>query len=125
MVLGGYSHESVNLDVTTLLRSIANGFHDVPVADALQEVGTYTTPWGESADMILARRRVAVHLVGHPDHGDDGDHDTDDRRQGRAGRQRHLDRRARTRSPSPSCSTGAIAPPDDWWRLTHPFELGG
>ena len=53
VVLGGYSHESVNLDVVTMLQSIANGFHDVPLGTAGQTVGTYTTPWGESADMVL------------------------------------------------------------------------
>lgn len=53
VVLGGFSHESVNLDVTALLSSIAVGFHDVPVVTDGQVIGEYTTAWGESAQMVV------------------------------------------------------------------------
>ena len=93
VVLGGFSHESVNLDVTTLLqehrqrlprragrRGAPGGRH---LHDAVGRVG----PHG------ARQQRLGVHLVGHPDHRHDGDDDADDRREGRQGRQRHLDRR--------------------------------
>ncbi|HXR43931.1 MAG TPA: D-alanyl-D-alanine carboxypeptidase, partial [Pseudolysinimonas sp.] len=53
VVLGGSSHDSVDGHVISLLASIKAGFHSVPLGTAGQTVGTYSTPWGESAQMVL------------------------------------------------------------------------
>ena len=54
VVLGGGTRDSVNGDVTRLIDSLKAGFHQVPVAEDGQKVGTYSTPWGASATMVLA-----------------------------------------------------------------------
>jgi D-alanyl-D-alanine carboxypeptidase (penicillin-binding protein 5/6) len=124
VVLGGYSHESVNLDVVTLLRSIANGFHEVTVAVALQEVGTYTTAWGESAQMILP---ASATLYTWSDTPITATMEITTLTTGAKGDE--VGSVTWTAGPDtvtlPVVLDSAIAPPDDWWRLTHPFELGG
>src|SRR3546814_15283635 len=54
VMLGGGSRESVNAGVLALLESIRTGFHEVPVATAGQEVGSYSTPWGATAGQVIA-----------------------------------------------------------------------
>ncbi len=123
VVLGGYSHESVNLDVTALLRSIANGFHDVPVGAMGDVVGSYTTAWGDSAQMVLGENAslftwsdtpiTATMRTATLSTGADGE---------------QVGTVTWTAGPNtataPVVLKGTIEPPTDWWRLTHPFELG-
>lgn len=124
VVLGGYSHESVNLDVTAMLRSIANGFHDVPLAERGQVVGTYTTPWGESAQMVLTQ---SASIFTWSDTPITATMETTTLTTGAKGENVG----AVTWTAGPETVTvpieldRAIAPPDDWWKLTHPFDLGG
>ncbi len=124
VVLGGYSHESVNLDVTTLLRSIANGFHDVPVGVRGDVVGTYTTAWEDSAQLVLGQNAslftwsdtpiTATMEISTITTGSDGD---------------KVGSVTWTAGPNtvtvPVVLQGSIKPPTDWWKLTHPIELGG
>lgn len=44
VMLGGFSHDTVNAAVLALLTSIRAGFHVVPLATAEQRIGTYSTP---------------------------------------------------------------------------------
>jgi len=124
VVLGAYSHDSVNADVRVLLDSIAAGFHDVPVAEQGQAVGTYTTPWGDSARVVLGASASVFTWSDTPitatmqtiplTTGTDGD---------------VVGSVTWTAGPNtattPLVLEGAIAPPTAWWRLTHPFDLGG
>lgn len=123
VIVGGGSHESVNANVLGLIDSIRDGFHDVPVASAGRVVGSVTSPWGETADLIIAADRsvftwsdtaIDVTLdVSPPEAYADGD---------RVG--------TVTWTAGPNSVTapieveGEIAPPTEWWRLTHPGELG-
>jgi D-alanyl-D-alanine carboxypeptidase (penicillin-binding protein 5/6) len=121
--LGGYSRQSVDLDVTALLTSIAEGFHDVPLAEGGDEVGTYSTPWGESARMVLKTNASVFTWSDTPitvtmetttlTTGADGE---------------EVGSVTWTAGPNtvtvPVVLDGTIEPPDAWWRLTHPFELG-
>jgi D-alanyl-D-alanine carboxypeptidase (penicillin-binding protein 5/6) len=123
VVLGGFSHESVNLDVQALLASIVAGFHVVPLAEAGQDVGTYTTKWGDSAEMVLgeggsiftwsdtpitATMQTTTLTTGH-----NGD---------KVG---SVTWTAGSNTVTvPVVLKGTIKPPTAWWRLTHPAELG-
>jgi len=123
VVLGGYSHDSVNLDVLDILESISEGFHPVQVATKGHVVGTYTTPWGESAQMVLADDASMTTWSDTPitetietttlTTGDKGE---------------NIGTVTFTAGPDsvevPVELDDDISPPDDWWRLTHPFELG-
>jgi D-alanyl-D-alanine carboxypeptidase (penicillin-binding protein 5/6) len=124
VVLGGYSHESVNLDVVTLLKSIANGFHDVHLGTGGQTVGRYTTPWGESADMVLGE---SASIYTWSDTPVTATMETTTLTTGAQGEQ--VGSVTWTAGPNtvtvPVVLDRTIAPPDDWWKLTHPFELGG
>ena len=124
LALGGQSRDSVNRGVLTLLDSIRAGFHRVPLATRGQDVGTYTTPWGASARMVVGEGAtiftwsdtpisVAMETT-TPTTYVDGE---------QVG--------SITWSAGPDSVTagveieGAIEPPTAWWRLTHPTELGG
>jgi D-alanyl-D-alanine carboxypeptidase (penicillin-binding protein 5/6) len=123
VVLGGFSHESVNLDVTALLSSIAVGFHDVPVATDGQVLGTYTTPWGDSARMVV---KGDASIFTWSDTPIAAELETETVTTGRTGDE--VGMLTFTAGPQtvsvPVVLDGSISPPDQWWRLTHPFELG-
>jgi D-alanyl-D-alanine carboxypeptidase (penicillin-binding protein 5/6) len=123
VVLGGYSHSSVNADVNDLLSSIAAGFHDVALAEEGQVVGTYTTPWGESAQMVLGQ---SASVFTWSDTPITSTIETTTLTTGANGEQ--VGTVTWTAGPStetvPVVLAGAITPPTAWWRLTHPAELG-
>jgi D-alanyl-D-alanine carboxypeptidase (penicillin-binding protein 5/6) len=123
VVLGGFSHESVNLDVTTLLSSIAAGFHEVPVVTDGQVIGRYTTPWGESAQMVLGGD---ASIFTWSDTPITAELETVTLTTGKKGDT--VGTLTFTAGPQtttvPVFLDGSISPPDQWWRLTHPFELG-
>jgi D-alanyl-D-alanine carboxypeptidase (penicillin-binding protein 5/6) len=123
VVLGGFSHESVNLDVTTLLSSIAAGFHEVPVVTDGQVIGRYTTPWGESAQMVLGGD---ASIFTWSDTPITAELETVTLTTGKKGDT--VGTLTFTAGPQtttvPVLLDGSISPPDQWWRLTHPFELG-
>ncbi|MDL9980972.1 D-alanyl-D-alanine carboxypeptidase family protein [Microbacterium sp. ASV49] len=124
VMLGGQTHDSVSHDVKALLDSIKAGFHDVSLADAGQQLGTYTTRWGSSARMVI-RDSASIRTWSDtpitvtmktttPTSYQDG---------AVVG---SLTWKAGSQTVSvPVQIEGSIAPPTDWWRLTHPFELGG
>ena len=123
VMLGGTSRESVNHDVLALLDSIRAGFQTVPVASAGAQVGTLTTPWGGEAEMVLDGTASLFTWSDTP-----------------------ITMAMETKTPvtyqdgevvgtvtwtaGPNSATvpivieGAIEPATEWWRLTHPGELG-
>jgi D-alanyl-D-alanine carboxypeptidase (penicillin-binding protein 5/6) len=123
VVLGAFSHDSANADVRALLASITAGFHDVPVAEQGQEVGTYTTPWGDSARMVLGE---SASVFTWSDTPITASMQTTTLTTGADGEE--VGSVTWTAGPNtvtvPVVLDGSIRPPDAWWRLTHPFELG-
>ncbi len=123
VVMGGFSRATVGRDVLALLESIRAGFHDVRVADKGDVLGTYTTAWGESAQMVLADDASVFTWSDTPI---EVDMETTALRTGTAGE------RVGTVTWSAGTSTvtvpivldATIEQPDAWWRLTHPGELG-
>ena len=123
VVLGGFSRETIDRDVTALLESIKAGFQNVRVGDAGDVVGTYSTPWGASARMVLASDGTVFAWSDTPI---TATMTTTDVTTGLKGEVVG----SVTWTVGSSTDTvqlvldADIEPPDDWWRLTHPGELG-
>lgn len=123
VVLGGHSRESVNASVGATLESIRSGFHDVPVAESGQEVGDFSTPWGSTAKIVLSESAsiftwsdtpiTATMKLGTPVTYKSGE---------------VIGTITWTSGPNTVTADveikGTISPPTEWWRLTHPSELG-
>jgi len=120
VVLGAFSHA----DVRAMLDGVAAGFHPVQVAKSGDQVGTYTTPWGESAGMVLAADES---LLTWSDTPIAAEMQTVTLTTGKKGDQ--VGTVTFTAGPQsvtvPVVLDGSIGSPDQWWRLTHPSELGG
>lgn len=124
VILGGYSGSGVNTDTVAMLDSLKAGFHQVVVGQLGDPVGTYTTRWGDSAQVVLGKSASLLTWSDTPVTtttdvttiitGSDGD---------------TVGSVTWTAGPNtvtvPIVLDGTIAPPDASWRLTHPFDLGG
>ncbi|MEN2742826.1 D-alanyl-D-alanine carboxypeptidase [Microbacterium sp. X-17] len=124
VMLGGRSHAAVNDDVAALLTSITNGFHDVPLTQPGQKVGRYTTPWGASAGIVVADRASVFTWSDTPITATiDTTTITTGARGDDVGR---ITWTAGPRTATASLALDSDIPlPSAWWRLTHPFDLGG
>jgi len=122
VVLGGATRDSVNNDVIHLIDSLKAGFHEVLVAEDDEKVGTYTTPWGASATMVLGSsasvftysntKITSTMTISTLKTGKDGE---------KVG---SVTWTAGTSTVTvPVLLKGNIRPPTAWWRLTHPQEL--
>ncbi|MEV5070796.1 D-alanyl-D-alanine carboxypeptidase [Microbacterium sp. LMI12-1-1.1] len=123
VTLGGATRESVNRDVIRTLDSIRAGFQHVPLVSEGREVGSFSTPWGSTARMVVAEDAsiftwsdtpiTATMTTTTPQTYEDGEI---------VG--------SITWTAGPNTTTvpleidGTIIPPTEWWRLTHPSELG-
>jgi D-alanyl-D-alanine carboxypeptidase (penicillin-binding protein 5/6) len=124
VMLGGQSHASVDHDVLALLDSIRAGFHQVPLATRGQHIGTYSTPWGSTARMVVGDDASILTWSDTPITATMTAKTPTSYRDGavvgsiawKAGP---------TTTTVPLTIDGSISPPTAWWRLTHPFELGG
>jgi serine-type D-Ala-D-Ala carboxypeptidase (penicillin-binding protein 5/6) len=123
VVLGGQSHESTDSDVTTMLQSIRDGFHQVPVSTRGQKIGTITTPWGASASVVVVRDASILTWSDTPiavtlDTAAASSY-TDGQVIG------HATWTAGTQSATVDITiSGSIEQPTLLWRLTHPTALG-
>ena len=121
--LGGSTREAQDAAVLRLLGSIRGGFHTVALVEAGTVVGSYTTAWGGSAQLVVADAAairtwsdtpiaVSTELTNPTDYRDGERVGTVTWTAGAASTTAAL----RVR--------GTIEPPTDWWRLTHPDLLG-
>jgi serine-type D-Ala-D-Ala carboxypeptidase (penicillin-binding protein 5/6) len=122
-VIGSVADDALNRDVREFLASLRAGFHRVILGEEGDQIGTYTTAWGESARILLGEDASILTWSDTPvtssfeaeslTTGSDGDEvgtvtwTVGD-----------------TTLTAPLVLDGEIEPPDAWWRLTHPFELG-
>lgn len=122
--LGSPGQDTIGRDVRELLASIRAGFHDVPLGTRGDEVGIYTTPWGESAEIVLGD---SASLFTWSDAAITSSFTVDPLTTGSHGDQvgRITWTTATGEVTVPLKLAGDIEPPDAWWRLTHPAELGG
>ncbi|WP_314457075.1 D-alanyl-D-alanine carboxypeptidase [uncultured Microbacterium sp.] len=121
--MSGATHDSTDEDVALLLQSLKDGFHDLPLGTAGDDIGTISTPWGSRASLVLAKNAalrtwsdtpVTVNLdTSTPQNYADGE---------------VVGTVTWTAGPQTTASEvkikGAIEEPTLWWRLTHPTELG-
>lgn len=121
VVLGG--GDSLDQSIRDFLGSLRAGFHVVTLGESGDQIGTYTTAWGDSARILLGEDASILTWSDTPvtssfeaqslTTGSDGDEvgtvtwTVGD-----------------TTLTAPLVLDGEIEPPDAWWRLTHPFELG-
>jgi len=123
VVLGGASRESVNATVVAALEGIRSGFHQVPVATDGQEIGSISTPWGSAATLVIGESasiftwsdtpiELTMDIETPPTYSDGS----------------VVGSVTWTAGPNavtvPVTISGSIDPPTEWWRLTHPSELG-
>ena len=122
-MLGGYSRAAVDEVVLTLLHSIRNGFHSVPLATDGQEVGTLATPWGSTAHLVLGD---GASIFTWSDTPITVTMDTTTPTTYESGEV--VGTVTWTAGPNTVTADveieGSITPPTEWWRLTHPSELG-
>lgn len=55
VVLGGSNHRVIDADITTLLASVAGGFHEVTLASKGDSYASYTTTWGQTTTAVAVR----------------------------------------------------------------------
>lgn len=124
VVLDGQTRESVNASVLSTLSTLRLGFTEIPLASRDQVVGTATTAWGESAEIVIARN-AAIRVWS--DTGITVSMDVTDLTAFEGGAS------AGTITWTAGSHTvevpleirGSIEPPTEFWRLTHPDELWG
>lgn len=123
VTLGGQGREGVNRAVTRLLDSIVNGFREVPLAERGQGIGSYSTAWGSTAQMVLSEDASLFTWSDTPIVAELETWDpatwTDGEVVG------SVTWTAGTHTVTvPVEIDGTIVAPTDEWRLTHPGELG-
>ncbi|GAA2579394.1 hypothetical protein GCM10009862_18280 [Microbacterium binotii] len=124
VVLGVYSRDTVDSVVRAQLQSIRDGFHTVQLAEQGQQIGSLSTIWGSRAALVVASApgiltwsdtAITVAMdVSAPTTYADGE---------------VVGTITWTAGPNTTTAdvvvSGDIEPPTEWWRLTHPGQLGG
>lgn len=121
--LSGSSRDAVDAAVQRLLASIRAGFHRVTVATDGTVLGVFETPWGSFAQLVIDG---SASLLTWSDTPISVTMDAEAPKAYADGEK--VGTLTWTAGPEtvslPVVVKGDIAPPDDWWRLTHPSELG-
>ncbi|WP_137842983.1 D-alanyl-D-alanine carboxypeptidase [Microbacterium sp. 2FI] len=124
VVLDAASRAAVDEHVVAMLDGIRDGFRAVPVAAGGEPVGSFSTPWGAKAQMVISRD---TSILAWSDTPITVSMETTIPKEYRDGEVVG----SITWTAGPQTVTadivvkGTIEPPTDWWRLTHPAELGG
>lgn len=123
VVLGGSSRESVNVSVIATLDSIRAGFNELPVAASGEKVGTISTPWGSTAELVIGEAAAILTWSDTPIVVTMDIETPPTYRDGTV-----VGSITWTAGPNtvtaPVEIAGSIDPPSEWWRLTHPSDLG-
>ncbi|WP_417506706.1 D-alanyl-D-alanine carboxypeptidase family protein [Microbacterium sp.] len=123
VILGGPTRESVNGSVLATLDSIRTGFHEVPVATTGHEVGTISTPWGSTAQLVIGEDAAIFTWSDTPIIATMDIETPPTYRDGSV-----VGSVTWTAGPhtvtAPVAIKGSVDAPSEWWRLTHPSELG-
>ncbi len=122
VVLKGASRQSVDASVQAMIASLVAGFHTDQLGTKGEVVGTYSTPWGSSASMVLGKTASLVSWSSTPitskvstttlATGSSGE---------KVGTVTWTVGKATISVPV--VLKGKIAKPSTWWRLTHPAQL--
>ena len=124
VVLGGPNRAAVDDDVKKTITSIQSGFHDEQIGAQGQVVGTYSTPWGAKAKMVLARDASAFTWSDTPI---TSTMKTTTLKTGKSGEEVGSVTWVAGKATQTGSVVleGSIRGPSTWWRLTHPAELLG
>ncbi|GAA1938016.1 hypothetical protein GCM10009775_32640 [Microbacterium aoyamense] len=124
VVLGGQTRQSVNNGVIGVLDGIRAGFKRLAVTSEGDQLGALTTPWGSSARIVAG---ADAKILVWSDTTATASVKMQTPRTFAEGEV--VGELTWTAGPSsvrvPVVIDGTIEPPTDWWRLTHPGELGG
>jgi D-alanyl-D-alanine carboxypeptidase (penicillin-binding protein 5/6) len=123
IVLGGSSRGSVDNDARLLLASIKAGFHDVTLVKKGQDVGGYTTAWKDSARVVAGADASVLTWSNTPVTSAITTRSITTATSGtKVGAVTFV--AGKTTVTVPLVLKGSIRAPGDWWRLTHPGQLG-
>jgi D-alanyl-D-alanine carboxypeptidase (penicillin-binding protein 5/6) len=121
-VLGGSDHRSLNLEVRELLADAVAGFHNVVLAEAGEDFGSYTTAWGQTSRLVAAE---SANVVVWSNAQVESSIEADELRLGARGDDVGVatfsvgDRTIRV----PLELASPLDDPGPWWRLTNPSAL--
>lgn len=122
VVLGGIDHPSLDADVTELLATAREGFHEVALATAGTDYASYSTAWGDSSEVVATEDAsvvvwsdtpVSLLVQARPL--------TLDKAGAKVGSLSFTVGEQTIEVPLALASE--IDDPGPWWRLTHPAEL--
>jgi serine-type D-Ala-D-Ala carboxypeptidase (penicillin-binding protein 5/6) len=124
VMLGGDSRASVDSAVRSLITSITSGFHEEQLATEGDVVGSYSTPWGAKASMILGKSASTLTWSNTPI---TSTMTTTTLKTGASGEKVGSVTYVAGKSTVtvPVVLKGKIQGPTAWWRLTHPMQLLG
>ncbi|SDQ85189.1 D-alanyl-D-alanine carboxypeptidase family protein [Microbacterium sp. cf332] len=123
VALGGSTQRGVAANVRGVLERLVAGFHGIAVSHRGKEIGSYTTAWGSSARVVLADNAALRTWSDTPIEVASDIREPVDWVDGEV-------LGSVTWTAGPESVTvdvvleGDIEPPSDWWRLTHPGEIG-
>lgn len=124
VVLGGQDRGTVDDSVRSMITSLTSGFHTEQLATKGEPVGTYTTPWGSKAKVVLAKDASVLTWSNTPI---TSTLKTSTLKTGANGEKvgSIVWVAGKTTVAVPIVLDGRIHGPSTWWRLSHPFELLG
>lgn len=124
VVLGALDHAYADIEARAIIDSVKAGFHRISLVKTGDVLGTYTTPWGETTDVVAAQGAGMISWS-----------DTAIRATSSAEPVELAARRTKVGSATftgendevtvPLVLSKKIEGPDAWWRITHPAELFG
>jgi D-alanyl-D-alanine carboxypeptidase (penicillin-binding protein 5/6) len=122
VVLGAVSHEAINADVGSFIKSIKAGFHTIDLTAGGDDYGRYTTPWKSTAKLVASKSAsVLVWSNTKVTSTVKTTTVTEARTGARVGSVTFV--AGSSTITVPLVLEGAITPPSAWWRLTHPQQL--
>ncbi|WP_159078240.1 D-alanyl-D-alanine carboxypeptidase family protein [Salinibacterium hongtaonis] len=122
--LGAFDRDSLSREIMTTLQSIKGGFRSIPLVDQGRVLGTYTTPWGDSASVVTGKAGTLLTWSDTPVTSEITSSSLGEGESGTVVGSITYTAGPRT-SSVPLVLDGTIEPPSAWWRLTHPAEVFG
>jgi D-alanyl-D-alanine carboxypeptidase (penicillin-binding protein 5/6) len=124
VILGGTDHFVVAEDAKSVIRNIKAGFHDIPLVSKGDVLGSYTTTWGDDADVIASETARAFAWSSVPITATVASAPVVEAPSGtEVGSVTYVV--GATTVTVPLELRGGIAGPGGKWRLLHPFDLLG
>jgi D-alanyl-D-alanine carboxypeptidase (penicillin-binding protein 5/6) len=126
VVLGATGEDDLHAAVLALLQSAQSGFQALPLVNAGDVLGSYTTPWGATAD-IVAGGSLSETVWSQAEVSREAE--AQQLSSGASGTEVGTARYTVTGTTLggseltvPLTLSGELDGPDAWWRLTHPFR---